>query len=181
MPRAVSPPPRNRIPPTALELARNGRVAGLLQDAMQRQGLTSSGLGQKVAANNKNPSALVSTWIGARGAIGPKYREPVAKALGLNASDLAPDDPIEAPPLPAAKLPPRAAARPPAPAIAPKPPAPLAHRRSPLSFTITADGQANITLDITTDITRGKSILRMLLDVDDLLSPSETAIYAAAE
>ena len=78
MPTAISP----------YHIARHGRVAAALKEALARKGMRQRDLVK--ALGGKAASAMVNAWIRGRNGISPEYRGKVAEILDINPKILMP-------------------------------------------------------------------------------------------
>jgi hypothetical protein len=141
--------------PSPEQALRYGQIAATIREGMERLQLTPTTLAAAMGFPElKNPSALLSPWINAKGAPGQKYVGPLAKALGVRISDLTAKELPENGHMVSAPTPPRTKiGRPPSDG-----------RKPALTFQINNDGTARINVDFTTDTARALTLFRTLID-----------------
>jgi transcriptional regulator with XRE-family HTH domain len=75
-------------------LAKHGWFAARLRRLMKEQGLRNRDLAERLGSNLTTAQTNVSSWVRAISTPGPRYREKLAKALGVTEEALyAPDEP----------------------------------------------------------------------------------------
>lgn len=147
---------------SAVAAFQNGKVVALIRERMNDLGLRQIDLGRVMRPDAKNPAAYCSNWINGQTPVPFKVRPLLAKVLGIDIALLEPEKiPTSAPRI---SLPAADRSAPARPVVPPK---------SPLSFQITAEGRVKISLDVDLPIEQGKSLLRVLLDIDSLTKMPE--------
>jgi len=155
--------------PTPAQIAQLGHVAKLIRDELERRKWKISDLHRAIGEDVKSTRAYA--WVNCRSSITDKFRPKVAKALGLKESDLIPRD-LSQVQLPAvmsdAKL--RAVQ-----AAQAAPARTLTAAGDVLAFSVNAEGNARLRLDVTLPLTTAAPLLRMLLDAGIVMGGSDEA------
>ena len=144
------------VPPTPREMAQFGHFAAILRNFMNERGWNAPQFMKEIGA--PDGAAQIYKWIAAKGAPGPKYRNKVAKLLGVPVSEIRKQS-LMAPNRPTMEIvdqPPSLSKR--------------NHTRDVLTFTVGDDGQTRIKFDVTVPYENGVPLLRVLLDAGFLVS-----------
>jgi hypothetical protein len=144
--------------PTAAQIARYGRLAALLRQYADQHDLSPIQLAEALSLKGSRVN-LIYKWLGSKGGPGKMFRPRVAKLLGVSPDALYAHEgaPGEALMLPVvAQGVQRRAALP-----------------DPLQFTVTAEGQGRIRLDLTLPIAKAAPLLRQILDASELMKEDE--------
>lgn len=148
-------------PASPAQIARNGHVAALLRTQMAQRNWTARDFNARMGLEVTHTSIYV--WLNAKGAPGPTTRPKVAKLLGVAEAQLMPRD--AARDVREAKA---VAGATPSTAVAVRPATPRP-AGDPLVFRVTSTGEAHIRLDVTLPMEEGSVLLRMLLDMGNVL------------
>lgn len=148
---------RKAAPPTPAQVAVYGHIATAMRAYLAEHKLRPSDMNERLGLHRTN--TMIYGWINARAAPGPKHRTKLAKLLGIQPQDLLPRE--------GAEILSPAAAR----AIVK--PTPTARSPDVLQFSVAADGEARIRLDIQLPVEQATPLLRMLLDAGLVLGTKE--------
>jgi hypothetical protein len=144
--------------PTPAQIAALGHVAALIRRELEARKMSVADLHRAIGEDVKSTRAYA--WINSRSRITDQFRPKVAKALGVKEEDLMPralTQAVTVMPVSDAKL--RAVQ-----AAQGAPARTLTAAGDVLAFSVNAEGNARLRLDVTLPLATAAPLLRMLLD-----------------
>jgi hypothetical protein len=147
----MMPTPGSAKAATPREIAMYGHSAAILRAWFEKTGMSIGDLNEKLGMPRGHTN--IYHWLNAKGGPGPDNRKKLGKIMGVDPASLErrqPGAPGQA-----------VVVRGMAPGAVSERPRPAAEV---LTFSVTADGQARIKLDVVLPVTPASAVLRMLLD-----------------